>query len=278
MLALDTRRFVRRSGTPACHPRPPLRRRQGRRGDGPRPRRPPRPSARERRRRAARDRRRRHAGVARRIRPTGGRPALRAAFPVRPRRDLLGHIPPGLTGRRRDGRRSRGERRPPNHDHRDLSVRRNTAGKRPPPVRTVLRPDGPQGHLPTLQTQPRRRQVGRTTVPGAGRTALVRGRHPPDAAVRPRPRQARARPREEEGPILEEGRRYTLAIDGDWEDVRGRPLRETGRKTFAVGPPDDAPVDPRRWSLMPPRTGRTPPWSSGWRSRWTAPCWAASFG
>jgi hypothetical protein len=65
-------------------------------------------------------------------------------------------------------------------------------------------------------------------------------------------------PREQEGPILEEGRRYTLVIDRKWEDADGRPLRAEVRKPFAAGPPDDQPVDPMNWSLMAPRGGDAP--------------------
>jgi hypothetical protein len=60
-------------------------------------------------------------------------------------------------------------------------------------------------------------------------------------------------PREEEGPILEEGRRYTLVIDQNWKDAEGRPLVATHRKTFSVGPPDDEPVNPDQWTMIPPR-------------------------
>ena len=31
-------------------------------------------------------------------------------------------------------------------------------------------------------------------------------------------------PREEDGPILEEGRRYTFEVDAAWEDLEGRPI------------------------------------------------------
>src|SRR5206468_10702471 len=33
-------------------------------------------------------------------------------------------------------------------------------------------------------------------------------------------------PRKEEGPILEEGRAYTLVVDPAWPDAQGRPLRQ----------------------------------------------------
>src|SRR5262249_20228739 len=40
------------------------------------------------------------------------------------------------------------------------------------------------------------------------------------------------KPREEVGPALEEGKRYTLVIDRAWSDAEGNPLKETHRKTF----------------------------------------------
>ena len=66
-------------------------------------------------------------------------------------------------------------------------------------------------------------------------------------------------PREQEGPILEEGHRYTLTISRDWKDAEGRPLTEDYRKTFSVYAPDDEPVDPDRWTLIPPRAGSDSP-------------------
>ena len=63
------------------------------------------------------------------------------------------------------------------------------------------------------------------------------------------------RPREEDGPILEEGRRYTLTVSQDWEDAEGRPLTAGFSKTFAAGPPDDEPVNPDAWALIAPRGG-----------------------
>ncbi|MBA4066698.1 MAG: hypothetical protein C0501_23930 [Isosphaera sp.] len=66
-------------------------------------------------------------------------------------------------------------------------------------------------------------------------------------------------PREEDGPILEEGRGYTLTVSGKWEDVDGRPLAAEFKKTFRAGPPDDHPVDLAEWSLMAPRSGSDTP-------------------
>jgi len=60
------------------------------------------------------------------------------------------------------------------------------------------------------------------------------------------------KPREEVGPSLEEGKKYTLVIDRAWEDENGVPLKEPFRKSFSVGPPDDTPIDPDKWTLTPP--------------------------
>jgi hypothetical protein len=60
------------------------------------------------------------------------------------------------------------------------------------------------------------------------------------------------KPREEVGPVLEEGKAYTLVIDRAWPDAEGEPLREAHRKTFTAGPPDDVPPDPQKWKVQPP--------------------------
>lgn len=67
------------------------------------------------------------------------------------------------------------------------------------------------------------------------------------------------KPREELGPVLEEGKSYTLVIDRDWADAWGRPLREPFRKDFRVNPPDDAPPDPSKWIVDAPRGETTGP-------------------
>jgi sugar phosphate isomerase/epimerase len=60
------------------------------------------------------------------------------------------------------------------------------------------------------------------------------------------------KPREEAGPVLEEGKKYTLVIDPAWQDENGVPLKVGFRKTFSVVAPDDAPIDPDKWALTPP--------------------------
>lgn len=64
------------------------------------------------------------------------------------------------------------------------------------------------------------------------------------------------KPREEAGPALEEGKTYTLVIDRAWEDADGTPMKETFRKTFKVGAPDDTQPDVKTWKLTPPKSGR----------------------
>ena len=67
------------------------------------------------------------------------------------------------------------------------------------------------------------------------------------------------KPLEEVGPALQEGKRFTLLIDRSWHDSAGRPLKESFRKTFRVGPPDREPPDPARWKIDPPPAGTRDP-------------------
>jgi hypothetical protein len=67
------------------------------------------------------------------------------------------------------------------------------------------------------------------------------------------------RPLEEVGPALEQGKRYTLVLDGNWHDALGVPLKETFCKTFTVGPPDRRPIDPARWKIVTPHPGSVEP-------------------
>jgi hypothetical protein len=63
------------------------------------------------------------------------------------------------------------------------------------------------------------------------------------------------KPREEEGPILAAGRRYTLAVDRNWPDAAGQPLAADCRKSFQVAAPDETCPDPKAWRLAIPRAG-----------------------
>ncbi len=67
------------------------------------------------------------------------------------------------------------------------------------------------------------------------------------------------KPREEVGPSLIEGKQYTLVIDRAWRDADDVPLRESYRKTFRVGPPDDSRPDPKKWKLDAPPAGSPKP-------------------
>jgi hypothetical protein len=60
------------------------------------------------------------------------------------------------------------------------------------------------------------------------------------------------RPREDVGPTLIEGKRYTLVIDRDWQDANSNPLAEPYRKAFRAVAPVDAVVDPKTWKLTAP--------------------------
>jgi hypothetical protein len=66
-------------------------------------------------------------------------------------------------------------------------------------------------------------------------------------------------PREEEGPILEQGHSYSLTISDKWEDTEGRPIVSGLRKTFAAGPPENRAIDVNEWSLLAPGAGSDSP-------------------
>jgi hypothetical protein len=63
------------------------------------------------------------------------------------------------------------------------------------------------------------------------------------------------KPREDVGPALEEGKRYTLVIDRTWSDAEGNPLKDTFRKSFRVVKPDDEQPSTKTWKLKPPAAG-----------------------
>lgn len=67
------------------------------------------------------------------------------------------------------------------------------------------------------------------------------------------------KPREEEGPILEEGHRYALVVDPRWPDAHGNPLKAGVEKSFLAEPPDD--VQPRLtdWKVVSPAAGTREP-------------------
>jgi hypothetical protein len=57
------------------------------------------------------------------------------------------------------------------------------------------------------------------------------------------------KPREENGPVLEAGRAYTLVIDPGWPDAEGDPLRAEFRKRFRAEAADETQPDPKTWKI-----------------------------
>jgi hypothetical protein len=67
------------------------------------------------------------------------------------------------------------------------------------------------------------------------------------------------KPREELGPILEAGKKYTLVIDRDWDDADGNPLKEAYRRSFQAVAAEENSPDPKTWRLQPPSGGSLQP-------------------
>jgi hypothetical protein len=61
------------------------------------------------------------------------------------------------------------------------------------------------------------------------------------------------------GPPIADGKRYTLAIDKDWQDARGVAMVEGFRKNFRGGPAERTPPDPRKWRVVAPKAGTSEP-------------------
>jgi hypothetical protein len=61
------------------------------------------------------------------------------------------------------------------------------------------------------------------------------------------------------GPVLMEGKRYTLIIDREFKDVQGQLLAEPFRHEFAVGPEERRAVDTGLWKLSKPKEGTRDP-------------------
>ena len=66
------------------------------------------------------------------------------------------------------------------------------------------------------------------------------------------------RPREEDGPVLEAGKKYSLVIDKRWKDATGQPLAENFEKRFSAGEPIEVALDPAGWKIEPPAGGAEP--------------------
>jgi hypothetical protein len=61
------------------------------------------------------------------------------------------------------------------------------------------------------------------------------------------------KPREDLGPVLEEGKSYTLVVKKDWKDANADELKSEYRKTFTVGPQDTTPPDENTWKITAPK-------------------------
>ena len=66
-------------------------------------------------------------------------------------------------------------------------------------------------------------------------------------------------PLEEIGPALEQGKSYALEIDRAWTDATGLPLKESFRKTFAVGPPLREALTTAAWEITAPKAATREP-------------------
>jgi hypothetical protein len=67
------------------------------------------------------------------------------------------------------------------------------------------------------------------------------------------------KPREEMGSPIQQGKSYTLVIDQRWTDALGKPLNQSYRKQFRVGPPDYDLPKPSSWVITPPGRGTRDP-------------------
>jgi hypothetical protein len=61
------------------------------------------------------------------------------------------------------------------------------------------------------------------------------------------------------GPVLVEGKRYTLIIDREFKDVNGRLMAEPFRHEFAIGGDERRAVDTALWKLSQPKAGTRDP-------------------
>jgi hypothetical protein len=66
-------------------------------------------------------------------------------------------------------------------------------------------------------------------------------------------------PRQSLGPVLEAGKKYTLVIDKEFQTLEGKPLAEEYRKAFKATATIERGLDPRKWTLAPPKAGTKNP-------------------
>jgi hypothetical protein len=66
-------------------------------------------------------------------------------------------------------------------------------------------------------------------------------------------------PREEHGPVLEAGGKYTLLVSKGWHDASGQAIAEEFRKTFTAGPPVETAIDHKAWKITAPASNTKDP-------------------
>lgn len=62
-------------------------------------------------------------------------------------------------------------------------------------------------------------------------------------------------PHEEAGVPIEDGHSYTLVVEKEWSDARGKPLQSDFKKPFHVGPADREPPRVQDWTVTAPKAG-----------------------
>jgi hypothetical protein len=67
------------------------------------------------------------------------------------------------------------------------------------------------------------------------------------------------KPNVDMGPVLAEGKRYTLVVDRELRDGHGVPLAETFRREFSVGPAERRGIEPQQWKITAPKSGTRDP-------------------
>ena len=67
------------------------------------------------------------------------------------------------------------------------------------------------------------------------------------------------KPREDIGPVLEAGHKYTLVIDKNWKDAAGRPLAAGHKKSFLARTPVAGALDPKTWKFQLPTVATRQP-------------------
>ncbi|MEP6782235.1 MAG: hypothetical protein ABI983_01120 [Acidobacteriota bacterium] len=65
-------------------------------------------------------------------------------------------------------------------------------------------------------------------------------------------------PIDQMGRSLTAGKTYTLVVDAAWPDGKGLPLKQSFKRTFTVGPPDEKPLDSKTWRIDAPASADAP--------------------